>query len=94
MLTIELEKHPREKQKFLIKALAPRDKKLLVKAIQEVDNELEEKKKTHAIFQEHFLHQLSLSNFHGIFNTTEAIQYEEKFLDRLELFYLLSLIHI
>jgi len=88
LISIELEKHPREKQKFLIKALAPRNKKLLVKAIQEVDVELEEKKKTYAIYQEDFLHQLSLSNFHGIFNTTEAIKYEERFLDRLELFYL------
>lgn len=87
LLTIELEKHPREKQKLLIKALAPRNKKLLVKAIEEVDNELEEKKKTHAVYKEDFLHQLSLSNFHGIFNTTEAIHYEERYLDTLELFY-------
>lgn len=89
LIAMELEKRPREKQKLLIQALAPRNKKLLLKAINVVEEEIEEKKKASlTVYKEDFLHQLSLSNFHGIFNTTEAIHYEEKFLGALELYYL------
>lgn len=73
----------------MIQTLGPRDKRSLLKAIEEVEEEMEEKRKAVLpVYKEDFLHQLSLSNLHGVFNTTEAIQNEEKLLDALDLYYL------
>lgn len=86
LITIELEKKPTQKQQLLIHALSTKSKKLLLKELQKEEERVNDKKD----IKDKFLFHLSINNFHGIFNTTEAIHYEEKYLNALEVFYLIE----